>query len=326
MNKVNDRRAQFELIKKTVKEVQDYLLVGIDVAKEKCDACFMLSSGRILNKHLKLDNTKQGFDSLFEKIKQYQQAIMPKITVVGVETTGNYMVPLMHYLEQNGIYVVMVSSMVSKRNRDTLDLSWNKNDVKDAWNIADCMRQGKIIYYSYPNEPYGDMRRLMTLFSRLSTERARYKVRLQNNVLCITFPEFHHVFDVVTELVPMTILERYSLPSDIPKISEEEFIKDIVKNTDPTIKKSKLSKIYKLACESIGSAQESESLRWETQFIVRRIKEIVQVQKELLEKIQNIARTCPEFELLQTIPGVGPIISATMVASIGNIDNYHSGK
>ena len=39
MNKVNDRRAHFEHIKTTIKEAQDYLINGVDVAKEKCDAC-----------------------------------------------------------------------------------------------------------------------------------------------------------------------------------------------------------------------------------------------------------------------------------------------
>jgi len=326
MNKINDRRAHFELIKNTVKEAQDYLLVGVDVAKEKCDACFMISSGRILNKHFKFENTKEGFDSFFDKIKHYQQAIDPKIAVVGIETTGNYMVPLMQYLEKHGVYVVMVSSLITKRNRDTLDLSWNKNDVKDAWNVTDCMRQGKIIYYAYPNDPYGDMRRLMVIFSKLSTERGLYKVRLQNNVLSLTFPEFHRVFDEVDELVPMTILDRYPLPLDIVKLSEEEFIKDIVKNTDPTIKKSKLSAIYKLAAESIGSTHESESLRWETQFILHRIIEIRKIQEEMLAKVQNLAKDCPEYELLQTIPGVGPIISAVMITAIGNIDNYRSSR
>ena len=326
MSKINDRRAYFELIKKTVKEAQDYLLIGVDVAKEKCDACFMISSGRILNKHLKFENTKSGFEAFFDKIKQYQQALSPELTVVGVETTGNYMIPLMQYLEQKGVYVVMVASLVTKRNRDTLDLTWNKNDVKDAWNVADCLKQGKVIYYAYPNDPYGDMRRLMTIYSKLSVERACYRVRLQTNVLCITFPEFYKVFDYVDELVPMTVLERYPLPSDIVKLSEAEFINDIVKNTDPTIKKSKLSRIYKLASESIGSTMEGESLCWETRFILRRIREIRETQEEIFEKVRRFTKACPDYELLQTIPGVGPVLSAVMITAIGDIDNYRSAR
>ncbi|MBF0385948.1 MAG: IS110 family transposase [Candidatus Omnitrophica bacterium] len=326
MSKVNTRREYFESIKNSIKEAQDYLLIGVDVAKEKCDACFMLSSGRLLNKHFKFENTKEGFDSLREKITQYKEALSPKATVVGVETTGNFMIPLMHYLEEHKIYVVMVASLVTKRNRDTLDLSWNKNDVKDAWNIVDCIKQGKILYFNYPNVPYGDMRRLMTLYSRLSQERGKYKVRLQNNVLCITFPEFHQVFDEVSELVPMTILTRYPLPADIAKISEEKFIIDIVKHTDPTIKKSKLSRIHKLACESIGSKDESESLRYETRFTIQRINEITQVQEDMLKKVQSLTKDCEDYELLQTIPGVGPILAAIMITSIGDINNYRSSK
>jgi len=323
---LSKRRQYFEQIKKTVKESQDYLLIGVDVAKAKHDACFMLSSGKVLNKHFKFNNTQEGFESFFEKIKRYQVAALPKVTIVGIETTGNYMVPLCHYLEENNVSVVQVSSFVTKRNRDTLTLSWNKNDVKDAWNITDCMRQGKIMFYAYPNDCYGDMKRMMNIFSRLSTERGKYKVRLQNNVLCLTFPEFGQVFTEVSELVPMTILERYPLPQDINQLSEQEFVDDIVKNTDPTVKKIKIARVYKLAQQSIGSSHDSESLRWETRFIIQRIQEICKTQKEMLLKVQSLAEKFPEYDLLQTIPGVGPILSAIIMTTIGDIDNYRSSK
>lgn len=156
------------------------------------------------------------------------------------------MVTLAEFLSKNGVFVVMVSSMTAKRNRDTLDLSWNKNDIKDAWNVTDCMKQGKILYFAYPNNPYGDMKRLMTIYNRLSKERGIYKIRLQNNVLCMTFPEFTKVYPEVDGLVPMTILERYTLPENICKVSEEVFMKDVVNHSGPSARKIKLKTIYKL--------------------------------------------------------------------------------
>jgi transposase len=321
-----ERRTRFELIKKTIKEAQNYLLVGVDVAKENCDGCFIISSGRMLNKHFRFANTKEGYTQFLTKLKGYQQVIKPGQTVIGIETTGNYMTPLVHYLEGHNIFTVMVSSFVTKRNRDTLDLSWNKNDIKDAWNIVDCMKQGKIIYNPYPNKPYGDMKRLITIYNRLSNERGRYKIRLQNNVLCIVFPEFTSVFDEVDEAVPMAILEHYSLPKNIRKVSEQDFIDDIIKRIDPTIKKSKLSRIYQLAWETIGSDLESTSLQWEIKFIIRRIREIRNTQAEIMEQIKILAKDCSEYELLQTIPGVGPVIAAIFMTEIGDINNFRSAR
>ncbi|MBI4245414.1 MAG: IS110 family transposase [Planctomycetes bacterium] len=323
---INPRREKFEKIKQSIKEAQNYLLIGIDISKDKHDACVMISSGRMLNRRLQFENSKAGYEMFIEKIKEYQQAIKPDETIIGLETTGNYMIALADYLSLKGYFVVQVSSFITKRNRDTLDLSWNKNDIKDAWNVVDCMKQGKMIYYDDDNPPYGDIRRLMTLYSRLSKERGLYRVRLQNNILCMTFPEFTKAYPVVSELVPLTILERYPLPQDIVKVQEKEFIDDIKKHADPTLKRSKIIELYRLAQESIGSTLDQESLRWETQFIVREIQRIRREQKLLLEKVQFLCKQCPQYDLLQTIPGIGPVIGAGMVAEIGDIQNYRSSR
>jgi transposase len=302
----------------------DYLLVGVDIGKDKHVACFMTSSGKMLNKNWPIDNSREGFEQFLKKIRDYEQAIKPELTVVGVETTGNYMTSLANYLEDNCIFVVMVSSMVAKRNRDTLTLSWDKNDVKDARNVADCMKQGKILYYHNREEPYSDIRRLMTIYNRLSTERGHYKVRLQNNVLCITFPELTSVYPVVDELVPMTILERYPLPEDIVQLCEQKFITDIVKHSGPSVRKRKLALVYKLAQESIGSKGDGFSLRWETRFTIKKIKEIAAEQESLLKEIQELSQECPDYELLQTIPGIGPVLAGTILSEIGDVSNYRS--
>jgi len=63
----------------------------------------------MLNKSYKLENNKSGYQKLLKKIKDYQTAIHPKQTIVGVETTGNYMTALANFLEERGIGVRVVS-------------------------------------------------------------------------------------------------------------------------------------------------------------------------------------------------------------------------
>lgn len=323
---INPRRERFENIKNRVKEARNYLLIGIDVAKDKHNASFMISGGRVLNKKFIFENNQEGYEYFLNKIQEYKQAIGPEEVIVGLETTGNYMVTLAEFLSKNGVFVVMVSSMTAKRNRDTLDLSWNKNDIKDAWNVTDCMKQGKILYFQYPNNPYGDMKRLMTIYNRLSKERGICKIRLQNNVLCMTFPEFTEVYPEVDGLVPTTILERYTLPENICKVSEEYFMKDVVKHSGPSARKIKLRTVYMLAHESIGSREENLSMEYETKLIIYRIREIQKIQEELLDKIKNLAKDCADYERLQTIPGVGPVLAATILTEIGDIDNFRSSR
>lgn len=323
---VREKRDKFEEIKNSINKAQDYLLIGIDISKDKHDACVMVSSGQMINRRLGFENNLKGFQAFVKRIQDYQRTIKPNQTIIGIETTGNYVYPLANYLSKEGFTIVMVSSFVTKRNRDTIDLTWNKNDIKDAYNIVDCMKQGKIQFYNDTDQIYGDIRRLVGLYMRLSTERGLNVIRLQNNVLCISFPEFTKIYNVVSELVPMTILERYPLPSDIIKLKQKDFVEEIRQNSDLSIKRSKLVDLYKLAKISIGSTINKDSLRSETRFIVSDIKYIFKEQKKILEQIQYFCNQCPEYKLMQTIPGVGPVISAGFIAEIGDINKYNSAR
>ena len=120
------RYARFVQFKQALTGAQDYLLVGVDVDKAKHYACFMRSTGEVLVKRFPFANTQAGFAAFRTKIREYEGAMHPTETVIGLETTGNYLLPLAHDLEAHGFFVVTVSSLVTKRNRDTLDLSWNK--------------------------------------------------------------------------------------------------------------------------------------------------------------------------------------------------------
>jgi len=117
------RYARFVQVKQALTRAQDYLLVGVDVAKATHYACFMRSTGELLLKRFAFDNTQAGFTGFVNRVREYQQAIKPSETVIGLETTGNYLLPLAQFLQGQGFFVVTVSSLVTKRNRDTLDLS-----------------------------------------------------------------------------------------------------------------------------------------------------------------------------------------------------------
>ncbi len=46
--------------------------------------------------------------------------------------------------------VVLVGGVAIKNNRQLLNDRWDKNDDKDAANVADLIAQGKCLFYEYP--------------------------------------------------------------------------------------------------------------------------------------------------------------------------------
>ena len=62
--------------------------------------------------------------------------------IVGMESTGHYWFNIAHWLVQQGIDVVLVNPLTTKRNKENRDNSPSKSDPKDALVIADAVSRG----------------------------------------------------------------------------------------------------------------------------------------------------------------------------------------
>ena len=144
------RLEKFRQIKKEIRGSKDYLIVGIDVAKEKHHAFFGTATGKTLLKRLIFDNSIEGFDKLRDQVEAIQKAQGLTKVVFGLEPTANYHKPLGEHLIRCAKMVVLVSGVAVRRNRELLDGRWDKHDDKDAANIADLISQGKCLFYEYP--------------------------------------------------------------------------------------------------------------------------------------------------------------------------------
>jgi hypothetical protein len=60
-----------------------------------------------------------------------------------------------------------------KRNRELLDSRWDKNDKKDAANVADLVGQGRCLFYEIPEESLQKLRSLITFRLKLKNLQER---------------------------------------------------------------------------------------------------------------------------------------------------------
>jgi transposase len=89
----NIRLKQFRQLKKEIRGSKGYLIVGIDVAKDKHNAFFGTATGKNLFKRLVFENTIEGFKRLLiqEDAIKLQHAL--KKTVFGLEGAEEPCVP-----------------------------------------------------------------------------------------------------------------------------------------------------------------------------------------------------------------------------------------
>jgi transposase len=162
-----NRIERFRQFRGEIRGSQEYLLVGIDIAKESHHAFFGTATGKTLLRRLIFDNSREGFEKLLvqaETLKVYHGL---KRMVFGMEPTANYHKPLGEYLIRKGMEVVLVSGFAVVKNRELLDNRWDKHDTKDAANIADLVSQGKCLFYEYPSLALRELRDLLSLKRRL---------------------------------------------------------------------------------------------------------------------------------------------------------------
>ena len=108
--------------------------VGIDVAKDKHDCFICNSDGEVIFNVFTIPNTKEGFDSLYQKILSVTLDLS-KIKV-GLEATGHYSYNLLGYLLDKGLPTYVINPLHTNLYRKSLTLRKTKTDKVDAHTIA----------------------------------------------------------------------------------------------------------------------------------------------------------------------------------------------
>jgi len=183
------RLAEFRQLKKEIRGSEEYLIVGIDAAKEKHQAFFGTATGKTLLKRLVFENNTEGFTELLDRgLAIKGQEGLQKV-VFGLEPTANYHKSLGEFLIKRSLPVVLVASGAVKHNRELLDGRWDKHDTKDAANVADLISQGKCLFYDFPSLEVRDLRGMLSFKRKLKKQEHSLRMRIRNHLVAQYLPE-----------------------------------------------------------------------------------------------------------------------------------------
>jgi len=283
------RVKRFRELKATLRSNRSRLLVGLDVAQAEHVVHLRHAHTRVVVPTLTIPNTTQGFAALWARIQQAQRATGCREVVCGLEPTGTYHEALAQFLEAQGADVVLISSSVAYWNRRTQDGTWDKNDRKDAANCADLLEQGKVLFYSQPDGPLAELRRLVRCLRRARGELAACKARWRTTLR--------------PALGPMGEPLPNRLWAELPPVLQAW---EPAAPGRPAQAKGRLPLGLATACADLGAQIAS---------VQARITTIEQACTPLAERL-------PAYGLLRTIPGVGPTVGAILLAEIGDIAWY----
>jgi transposase len=313
----------FRQLKKEIRGSKDYLIIGIDIGKVTHHAFLGTATGRRLRR-LVVENSASGFEHLLTMVQFFSDRDDLKKIVFGVEPTSVYHKPLAEFLITNGFFVVYATNEAIKKNRALLDGRWDKNDTKDAANVADLISQGKCQYYDLPEMNLRDVRSLLLLRKRLMKQKHSARIRIRNNLVAQYFPELDKSWNRF-EAENLAIVRWCLSPHEMNKLKFEKFCKMVVPQYRTEKQYERIFKIWATSPYSIG-CQAGIALGLEAKILVEGLRNIKEQIVEVEETIEDICLCFDDYKLLLTIPGFGPYISAVVLAAIGNPFRFQKGK
>ena len=318
------RLEEFRQFRKEIRGSAEYLLVGIDVAKDKHYAFFGTATGKALLRRLVFDNDLEGFQKLLVQAEAMKVQEGLKKVVFAMEPTANYHKPLGEHLIRCGHQVVLVSGVAAHENRKTLDGRWDSNDTRDAANVADLVSQGKCLFYEFPVGTLQDLRNLLSLKRRLKRLEHGYRVRIRNHLLAKYFPELDRYYDQ-SPSTSLAIVRWCLDPSVIAGLEYKQFVQRVGSGQRRLSQERRLQAIWKMAVDSVG-CEVGPAVEFEAEVMVEGLKQIRKSIEDIEEKIREVCSEFSEYEFLLSIPGFGPDVSSKVLGAVGDPFRFQNGR
>ena len=290
--------------------------VGIDVAKDKHDCFICNSDGEILFDAFTIQNTMEGFDSLYQKILSVTDDLS-KIKV-GLEATGHYSYNLLGYLLDKGLLTFVINPLHTNLYRKSLTLRKTKTDKVDARTIA-MMLMSDVNLKSYSNTLYHN-EELKSLtryrFDKVS-ERAKLKQSV-SRLVNILFPELEKLVST------LHIKSVYSMLSEYPSahhIAEAHLTRltNLLSEASKGHYDRDTAILFRTAARnSIGSLMLAKAMELKhtitlIETLDNEIKEIEFAIKSIMDKINSP---------ILSIPGISYRMGAMIIAEIGDFERF----
>lgn len=295
--------------------------VGIDVAKGKSKICIMKPGGEVIMAPKDFRHTKNELQRLVVQLHSYDEDVK-----VVLESTGQYHIPVVKYLSDNGIFVSVVNALRMKKFTSQ-DIRKVKNDRIDSIHISmyGLTYWSELEEFKPANEVYAELRTLSRQYDNtialLVGARSNF-ANLINNVM----PGIDKMLaDGNKSNRTIAFVEHYVHFENITKKSEKQFVNDVMKwktKKGYHISEAKAKEIYALAQNGIPVLPNTKSTTIIVREAAKLIYELKSTRDTILAQMQAFAKTLPEYSVIRDMSCIGEVLSARIIAEIGDITKY----
>ena len=294
-------------------------IVGIDIGKNHHEASIVSPEGKQIGHSLRFATTHKGADSLMSFIFNN---IGNSSCIFGMEATGHYWYPIYSFLKARG-YTIYVINPIQSDSLRKMYIRQTKNDSIDSFLIAEVIRFGQFTTTSMADENILAMRQLCRYRDSVISSRTEIKLRI-STIMEQIFPEYEKQFSSLWLSTSMGILEKYLTPENIENAPIDELFEIIKDKSHNKLTMKKAISIREAAADTFGIKIAQDAFSFQLKQLIDRMnfldKQIEALDCQILEYYEKF--DC----YLHTIPGIGIIGAATILAEIGDINRFKSSS
>jgi len=288
---------------------------GIDVAKRKHSALVLNEQSEIVQQNFTFKNDREGFDKLLATLKPFVGQV-----IVALEATGHYWLALYECLAAADYPVVVLNPLqvhayqrsgVRKRKNDRIDSFW----IADYARISNCQA-------TTSNAPELIQLRDLTRFRyRLSENIGDCKRKLLA-VLDRVFPEYENLFSSVFLTTSRQLLKQAVTAQEFADFDLGELSDLLSRASRGRFGQDKANTIVQQARRSVGVSLFADTARIQVHCLLEQL-DLLELQCQQIDReIETMMNQIDQH--ITSIPGVGAVTGAAILAEIGDIARFES--
>ena len=303
----------------TTHSIPPTLLVAIDISKHRHEVLICIP-GKTRRRRFTIMNTLEDFQRLSAVLSSYDLPVR-----IGFEAIGNYHRTLAHHLGRAGFELKLVSSVGLARTREALHNSWDKSDPKDAQVILHMLEIGAVQFFHDPMVVgTADIQELSKTYEIVSRSMTELWHRILTHYLPLYFPEAERFRRSSRTEWFLAFLEKYPSPHMISAMGREAFIADAWEVVGRKVSKEQLlSDVYATAVSSVGLPvhPDSDAVRM-FRLVLAEGRGLIRQRDVIEARAVELLSELPDYQLLTSSPGIGPINAMTILAESGDLRRF----
>lgn len=284
----------------------------------------MNSDGEILIDSVEIKHNLEEF----EKIRKKVETLKCENLTVFMESTGIYHLPVERYFKENGFNTLVINSLTTKNNYDTIRKT--KTDKKDCYRLAKLFFVNEVQYHDLSKKD---------LYANLKALTRQYFYLIQHNVCCknrykrlinICFPELEKVFKStrIYDDTALNFIKEFPHAEIIREKRIDALFNNMYKTNGRHIERYK-----RVALQLKEAANNSYPGVDKNHADVKNLSDMAEIVKnnnhiinELKVKIIELAKKSPYFNIINSVYGIGEILTSEILGELGEITRFDSPK